>query len=313
MADQTPVSPSPLIPVGRPRKLSGARASVPAPSRAKAKKKALREAAPNTACWSCAAESPVLPWVTPGLQILQIPAAARVPGGRAQLRCVSPRPGSLKHHKTALGSAPLHPTAPRTFPTLVTEGRTQPGGCGRALPAGEGEGTGGAPAFCSSYGRLRSQRRGPHHPGCSSSRGGSGCFLAEPEAGGPRREEGAPQLPPGSSRHVQWLRSQAELSFPSGNNRIPSPFGRGASPPARACGWAAVSGDRPAGSGHPGGKESPEKHKRAAGELPERTDRVCGVCTVPRFTPFSPCEESTGVGRLRAAVRSCPRSQIRQP
>lgn len=145
---------------------------------------------------------------------------------------------------------------------------------------------------------LICQQQGPHHPGCSSSRGGSGCFLAEPEAGGPRREEGAPQLPPGSSRHVQWLRSQAELSFPSGNNRIPSPFGRGASPPARACGWAAVSGDRPAGSGQPGGKENPEKHKRAAGELPEHLRGLTGFAMsapCPVSLPFPPGRKAPGL------------------
>lgn len=66
VAPLTPVSPSPLIPVGsqpsaafgHPRKLSETRASVPAPSRAKAKKKAHQKAAPNTACCSRAAGSP---------------------------------------------------------------------------------------------------------------------------------------------------------------------------------------------------------------------------------------------------------------
>lgn len=214
-----------------------------------------------------------------GLQILQIPAAARVPCAHAQLRCISPQPGSLIHHKTALRSAPTHPTAPQTFPTPVAGVQGPSRGAAAVLcPQERARGRGGCPPAAHPTrtrptgadlpGRVWSQRQGPHRPGCSSIRGGSGCFLAEPEAGGPRREEGAPQLPPGSSGHVQWLRSQAELSFPSGNNRIPFPFGRGASPPARACGWAAVSRDRPAGSRHPGGKENPEKHKNAAKELP---------------------------------------------
>jgi len=99
--------------------------------------------------------------------------------------------------------------------------------------------------------------------------GGSGCFLAEPEHGGLRREEGAPWVPFGSSRHVLWLNSQSELSFPLGNDCIPFPFDRGASPPAHDCGWTAISGDRSTESRWLGRRESPEKHKKVANEVPE--------------------------------------------
>lgn len=179
-ADQTP-SPSPLIPVGsqpsaafgRPRKLSGARASVPAPSRAKAKEKALRKADPNTACWSCAAESPVLPWVSAG--------AADSADSRSCTRALCPCSAQVhfaaaRQFDTPQNSLEKCSHASHCPPNLPHArrrgGGAQPGGCSRALPAGEGEGTGGVPACC------------PSHPHWSH-----GCRFArarvEPAAGSP--------------------------------------------------------------------------------------------------------------------------------
>ena len=133
-------------------------------------------------------------------------------------------------------------------------------------------------------------------------------------AGERRAAEGGRGLrarPSGAPRHVPWLRSQAELSFPIRNDGVSFPFGSRRSRPAPHAALPAPPSsllrvgcprrDRPTGSRR-SRRENPKENKKcnkAASSGHLWTNRVYKVCAVSCPAPvFLPVRETARAGRL---------------